>query len=252
MWEPGPKGPLIKGTLMRKYSTGGIVPALVVPVLVVPALVVLAIVGLTSRPVCADTGIPFVGEIEFVPEVEVAIRMLPDASGPPLSEARTVDTLVMDATIGVRLVDEYWQFIPNFPAEDLWLAFAVDPGTATACFNHPNIPGGIFIADAATDSYGWTSFALPLRGGGWSTGPVTVYLNGEPAFGPDLILHPPLPLRANSPDLNGDGAVNLADLSQFTQDLLGVYHFRSDLYWDAVINLSDVSLIAQGNGVVCE
>ena len=242
MWESRPKGPLVKGTPMRKYSTGGIVPA----------FFVLALVGLTSQPVCADTGIPFVGEIEFVPEVEVAIRMLPDASGPPLSEARTVDTVVMDATIGVRLVDEYWLSIPNFPAEDLWLAFAVDPGTAAACFNHPNFPGGIFIADAATDSDGWTSFALPLRGGGWSTGPVTVYLNGEPAYGPDLILHPPLPLCANSPDLNGDGAVNLADLSQFTQDLLGVYHFRSDLYWDAVINLSDVSLIAQGNGVVCE
>ena len=157
-----------------------------------------------------------------------------------------------DATIRVQLVGEFWEPIVNFPPEDLWLAFAVEPGTATACFNHPSYPGGIFTADAATDSDGWTTFSLPQRGGGWSTGPVTVYLMGAAAFDPNFEHHPPLPLRVNSPDLTGDGAVNLADLSQFTQDLLGNYHFRSDLFWDEVINLSDVGLIVQGNGVACE
>jgi len=179
--------------------------------------------------------------------------MTPDGNGAPLSEARQLDGSVVDATIRVRLVDSWLNPIANFPFEDMWLQFELDGGTATGCLSYGgNYEGGVFLADASTDVDGWTEFALPLRGGGWTEGPVWIYLNGGPAMDPDFMTWPALPLRANSPDLNGDLLVNLSDFAPFTGDLFSVYHYRSDLMWDGVLDLSDVVLFTGSIGVVCE
>ncbi len=52
-------------------------------------------------------------------------------------------------------------------------------------------------------------------------------------------------LQCNSVDMNADGAINLSDISLFTQFYFGVYNFRADFTWDGAINLSDISIFTQ-------
>ncbi len=58
-------------------------------------------------------------------------------------------------------------------------------------------------------------------------------------------------LSYNSPDMNGDGSVNLADMGMFSTDFYGEYHFRSDFFRDGAINLSDVGQLATSFGANC-
>ncbi|MDX2472329.1 MAG: hypothetical protein QNL91_01345 [Candidatus Krumholzibacteria bacterium] len=56
----------------------------------------------------------------------------------------------------------------------------------------------------------------------------------------------------NSPDINGDGVVNLTDVPLFAGDFHGgAYDFRSDFHYDGIVNLSDVVHMAQGLGSSC-
>ncbi|MEZ4386877.1 MAG: hypothetical protein R3D98_04750 [Candidatus Krumholzibacteriia bacterium] len=203
-------------------------------------LVLLGAAAATAAPV-------YVGHLLFSAAQEASIMMSPDGSGPPLTEARSSGGAVIDASIDVQLVDFLFDPILNFPREDLWLQFA-DDGTVGSCFQG----GLIFPADDDTDLNGWTRFALPPRGGGWSAGPATVYLNGSPAYDPGGLVYPSVPLRANSPDLNGDLAVDLSDIALFTQDLFSGDTYRSDLNWDGQINIVDIALFVGHIGVVCE
>ncbi len=216
-------------------------------------LITIASLILLSSLALADTGVPFVGAIEHDLVGPATILVHPDGSGPPLSEARAGGTTV-DATIRVRLVDLYGYPIAVFPSEDLWLQFEVGEGTATGCFNNGSFPGGSFMADEDTDFDGWTQFAEPLRGGGWSEVSVTIYLNGWPAMDPDQTVYPSIPLGMVSPDINGDLVVGLSDIAYFVSDLMnpGGVNPRSDFNNDSVINLSDVALMAQGLGTSCE
>lgn len=207
---------------------------------------------LLAAAALADQPALIVYEIDFAPGEEASILMYPDGSGPSLTEAVVLGGDEVDATIGIWLMTDEGVPIADFPPEDIWLQWVEEPETLDGCLDYgPNHPGGVFIADAATDIDGWTAFTQPLRGGGWSAGPVTVFVNGEPAEGPWGSPHPPVPLRANSPDLSGDRQVNLTDITLFIQDYFGEYAYRSDLRWDGVINLTDISLFAQGVGMVC-
>ena len=58
-------------------------------------------------------------------------------------------------------------------------------------------------------------------------------------------------LIANSPDIDGNLIVNLGDLGLFADNFFGEYDFRSDFYWDGVLNLSDVGRMATTFGEVC-
>jgi len=209
------------------------------------------VVTLITPAAQADSGIPYVWSIEFAAAEEASIRIVPDGSGPTLPEAEDSSGFQIDASIEVMLVDLYGYPVVNFPGEDLWLQWFEVPGTIAGCTNSGGFPGGIFTADGANDADGRAVFTQPLRGGGWSEGPVTVFLNGMPA--PDIWggTFPPLPLRANSPDLSGDRLVDLTDITLFVQDLGGEYAYRSDLRWDCVINLTDIVLFSLGLGVVC-
>ncbi len=196
-------------------------------------------------------GIPYVGEIIYTAG-EATILVLPDGSGPPLSEARSAGGAVVDATVRVRLVDEFFAYVPYFPNEDLWLQWSEDPGTVRGCLQYPNFPGGVFIADGWTNVQGWTEFALPRRGGGHSSGTVTVYLNGLPAYHPSLPPFEPLPLHFVSPDIDGSLSVDLGDLTLFAADYLVAPDARSDFNVDGAVNLADLATFSQGFSIACE
>jgi hypothetical protein len=206
-----------------------------------------------ATPPAADSGIPWVGEVVFASPAEASVLMRPDAAGAPLTDARLAGGGAVDATVAVRLVDEDYLPVAYFPREDVWLQFAIDPGTADGCVNYGiQTPGGPFLPDHATDLDGWTEWSQPLWGGGWSGGPATVFLNGSPAMDPEQLVHPPVPLRVNGPDLDGDLVVDLTDVVLFTQDLHGSYRYRSDYDWNGVVNIVDIVHFTQAIGCACE
>jgi hypothetical protein len=182
----------------------------------------------------------------------VTILAVLDGTGLPLTEARTAEGTVVDATIRLRIVADDHTPVGGYPQEDIWLEFPLTAGPVRSCVIgswHPD--RGVFLADGPTDSDGWTSFSLPWAAGGWSAGPATLYILGGQAMWYTSGWVPPLAIRINSPDLTGDRQVNLADLNAFAQDYLGSYNFRSDLICDSVLNLSDVSLFTRHFGTAC-
>lgn len=200
----------------------------------------------------AATGIPFVGQILHSSH-EASVLVVPDGSGPPLTGAVEFGGAPIDVTIRVQLVDIDFAPVALFPPEDLWLRFNPEPGPVESCqLSPPNLPGGMFPADAPTDAGGWTEFALPLRGGGWSEGPCAVYLNGSPAQSPGGWVFDTIPLRTNSPDLDGDLVVDLTDIVLFARDFRGDYAYRSDYNWDGQVDLSDVVRFVPHIGRHCE
>ena len=178
----------------------------------------------------------------------VSIMVVPDGSGVDFSEARTIDGQVVDATIRIQLWlgDEYGPIgpLPGWSAEDISFR-AVDDHTQSCT------QGYLITGHGVTDSDGWTEITLAPHGGGWTQGVLEVCFLADPALieDPDPSV---LSIQFNSPDINGDGLVDLADASLFAQDFFsGTAPFRSDFVWDGVLNLSDVVAIAQNLGVGC-
>ncbi|MEN8005541.1 MAG: hypothetical protein ABFS42_00915 [Candidatus Krumholzibacteriota bacterium] len=163
------------------------------------------------------------------------LMSVPNGNGNPFTLASDGVGNV-DATITVVVNDATPAPIANYPFEDIWL-ISVDGGMA-ACV------GGA-TADASTDALGVTEFQTPLQAGGWSTSDSRVIINGNAIPGDVSLGH-------NSPDLDGSGAVNLTDVQIFAGDFFDVaYNFRSDLFFDAVVNLSDLPLLAAAVGATC-
>jgi len=211
-------------------------------------LVLAVVLGVfMSTGAAAGVGNPYVGSVIGANSEDASLFILPDGSGPSFMEAVGYGGHTIDARIIVSLVDEYFDPIPYFPREDIWLAPEV--GGVFFC-NH--ISNGGFYCDAATDEYGLAYFILPLAGGGWSIWPPYVYLNGERAVHPTGMTHPPVSMRFNSADINADGRVDLIDISRFAYDYLFGYHYRCDFHWDGVLNVADVALLASGVGANCE
>lgn len=178
---------------------------------------------------------------------EVSLMILPDGSGPPLAAASLFGGQVTDATVELRIADEFGTGLADFPAEDLWLDDG--NGQAVGC----GFSGAFLYADGPTDANGVASFSGSPAGGGTANGTVYVYLSGGRATEIGLfgVEHPPLNLRLNSPDLNADGKVDLSDLPTFATDFYGTYNYRSDFVWDGVVNLTDVVKMAGALGHDC-
>ncbi len=214
--------------------------------------ILVLVLALAAIPVAAHA-IPNVWGVwnwEFDEPVHIVVT--PSAAGTPLSSANHPDGTTVDATIRVQL----WvqgdvigepnepMPVPNFPAEDIWLEM---PGL-NWCLGGPN-------ADGNTDADGWFTFSQPLGMGGWSDPPagspyVFVMVNGSALFEENGPAITPA-IMANSPDINGDLVVNLQDVSLFTIDYFAGYFFRSDFFWDGVLNLSDVAGLAVAVGDEC-
>jgi len=210
---------------------------------------IILVMGILVLATAASASIPdFWGVWNWEYSDPVHLMVLPSGGGPSFAEASFIGGVPVDATIHVQLwLQDGWNPagpLANFPAEDLWLH---SPGLVSC-------PSGA-SADADTDSEGWFSFSLPPRMGGWadsSSEPAALQIiisgdvlrdeNGDPI---EVLM------VVNSPDINGDLNVNLADVGMFCSNFFGQYSFRSDFHWDGVLNLADVGRLASGVGSQC-
>jgi hypothetical protein len=173
-----------------------------------------------------------------------SIINVPHGGGDPLNMARMFGSGLMDATITLTLLDSSAMPIVGYPAEDIWL-HVPDSGAG----DYISCPAGN-IADSPTNSSGQTTFSNSMRAGGsgsgswimigtWPTPEFPIYFPGSDLF------------HFNSPDINGDLQVNLSDIAIFAGDFFGAYNYRSDFFWDGVLNLADIGFLAQGVGASC-
>jgi hypothetical protein len=178
---------------------------------------------------------------------QVSLFCLPNGLGDPLTQAFAFPGQQVDASVMFQAMNAQNLPIPGLPIERMWLD---DPaGNLQLC--PPNPVRFASVASFPTDPAGNTVFSGPFFAGGHIAPgqPLQVYVewvNG-------LIVPMPLSLdiAINSPDINGDLQVNLSDVVAFTQDYFGAYNYRSDFFWDGVLNLSDVARMAQGMGAIC-
>ena len=165
---------------------------------------------------------------------------LPNGLGTTFANARSTGGVV-NATITLTVLDGGGGPVANFSATDMWLEKEVVASTG----NFAACTGGT-AADLNTNASGVTTWAAPLRAGGWSTSKTLVVINGAA-----LTSNTGLILQHNSADINGDGNANLSDIPLFVADFYGAYSFRSDLLFDGIVNLSDIPRVASGVGAVC-
>ena len=170
------------------------------------------------------------------PEV-LGLMVVPDGSGPDFTEAQSAYSGTFDASISLLFLDGLGIPVSGFPAEDMWLVS--DDSGMVSC------PGGT-IADGPTNATGQATFSRAMKAGGWSNGLTLLVVNGA-----EVYTQPGVALHINSPDINGDLLVNLSDVQLFAGDFYGSYHFRSDLAFDNVINLSDIVPLSRALGATC-
>ena len=187
--------------------------------------------------------IVYVAQLEYDFQEHVCLLIVPDGSGPDFTGARYFGGAVADATLRLQLMwaDEWgWSDIASyFPASEI-IILPEDFSHIDRCQSW-----GVTQADADTDLEGWTTISQAPQAGGWSNTPVMIEPYADPAPGrPEIYF--------NSPDINADGTVDLADVGLFAQDFLaGSGAFRSDFFWDGQLNLADLGLLAQHMGASC-
>ena len=188
----------------------------------------------------AWAGVPDLGlSTAVIPDgaAGASVFALPNGLGSSLDEAFADGGATVDATITLTLVDSNGDGIFLYPFQDLWLETS-DNGLAYC--------NGGTDADASTDENGQTTWTNPVNGGGCSDGElVEIYVAGSPLSGAGL------DITFNSADLNGDLAVNLADIVTFTQVLNGDYDYCADFNNDGAINLADIVRMTGGIGAAC-
>jgi hypothetical protein len=182
--------------------------------------------------------------------VPVSIFSVPNGSGEPLNAAQASNcpdpASTVDATITVRLTNESGDPVSGFPADKI---------TVAAQFGGWNqCPDNVLYADGPTNASGETTISGALHAGGASGAGELMLVQVDD---PDLAstTYPGglagLQYWVNSPDFDGNLAVDLADVVPFAQDYFGTYEYRSDFYWDCSILLGDVGRMSQGLGSAC-
>lgn len=166
---------------------------------------------------------------------QVSVYSLPNAGGQGFGGVFVFGGSTTDATVTVTLLDAAMTPVFNYPSEDLWIE--TDTGSFTFC-------AGGTVADFSTNQNGQTTWNDPMFAGASGAG-LVIIVNG------DALNQGPLDYLFNSPDINADLVVNLTDVVFFTQAFFGSYDYASDFYWDGIMNLSDIVLMAQGTGSSC-
>lgn len=205
------------------------------------ASLAVAVAGI-PLPARADWGIPnmYLSQAWFTvsPGTTATLLVVPDGSGPPLSQARLHNGSLIDRVLHLQAFDDLGT--PVYQLEPDHWTLAWQDGGVHAC-------GGTLQPDRTTGADGMTEWALPLRAGGYSRSLVRVTWHGQP-----LLTNNGLVLQVNSPDLNGDLVVDLLDVTLFAQDYFADdYRFRSDLHADGDVNISDIVPMVQHLGARC-
>ncbi len=207
-----------------------------------PKFVILVLAfAFITQPGLALSGVPDLVTSEAFIAFEgpgfASLLVIPDGNGNRFTEAHDELGNVVDATITLYLRDGAGSSIANYPFEDLWLE-SIDGGLVSCI--------GGSTADDNTDYQGITQWVNPMFAGGYSPNPVLVIISGT-ALGSN----PGLPLRFNSPDINGDLTVNLQDVSILAIDFSMGYSFRCDFNGDGYLNLRDIPIFAEHFGAQC-
>lgn len=201
------------------------------------SILIVSLLAVARVSVAAD--LPPLPQFEAWMDQPGHVRVAPDGNGLSLTEAYAPGGgMIVDATIHIILRD--WDFDPvvNYPAEDVWLEGGSSDDFAFCI-------GGT-IASGNTDSQGYTSIVGPLQAGGQippGTQPA-VLVAGVAIWDTDL------PLTVNSPDVNGDLVVNLADVAAMA-GALGGYDWRVDFNVDGIVNLADIASFVGSIGGEC-
>lgn len=212
--------------------------------LIVLSILTMAMMAGAASFVNAETGVPDLEkswvEMAWIGPSSPVLFNVPNGGGAAFFEAYTLDGYVVDATITLYLRDSDDEPVTNYAADNMWLMTNDALGGFAPCFEGT-------IPDSPTDpDNGVTTWANPLRAGGWSEGQTVVMIDGSP------LLSVGLNLRHNSPDIDGNGTVNLTDLPYFVVDFFSInYSFRSDFFYDGQINLSDVPPFAANRNNAC-
>jgi hypothetical protein len=139
------------------------------------------------------------------------------------------------ATVTVTLLDASMLPVPNYPFQDIWL-------DDTGDFSIALCQGGS-TADANTNASGVTTIGGVISGGGF-TQTTQVWVAGTPLSGAALTV------ALNSPDINGDLAVDIVDFGTFGTDF-GTTLFRSDFVFDGSVDIADFGTFGVSFGQVC-
>jgi hypothetical protein len=120
----------------------------------------------------------------------------------------------------------------------------------------PCVWDGFFAADGPTDADGVLFFRGTMPGGGHSAGPLWATIPGCDGLPVICYVDDPLPITVNSPDINGDGTVDLSDIGAFAIDFNVSSPgpdelLRCDFTHDGRLNLSDVAILAAHRGHGC-
>lgn len=180
-----------------------------------------------------------VGTASIATGSPVSVFTVPNRSGDPLTNCYLYGGARANATITLNVADDDGHALVGVPAENLTLRTTL--GGLQTCAEGA-------IADGPTNAAGVTTFTRPVAGGAHSrpsAGERTrVYVDGRGT--PQLFN-----VAFNSPDVNGDLAVSLADIPPFAAAYFGAYDYAFDFRWDGVLNLTDVSLLAGAIGATC-
>lgn len=163
------------------------------------------------------------------------VLMTPASTGNAISDGRQLPGTPVDCTITVTVLDAGMLPVANYPFQDIYVDDAGGGGMVLC-------QGGS-VADADTDNSGVTTISGIIGGGGFTTSS-QVYISGTPLAGPALAV------GFNSPDIDPNLVVDIADFSQFGIDF-GSTQFRSDLVYDGSVDLADFSAFGLTFGQSC-
>ena len=188
----------------------------------------------------ASAGVPDLEEttagLAYTGTETLSLFNLPNGAGKAFTASFLPGGAETDGTINLTLRDGFGDPIPNFAAQDMWIASA-DNGMVPC--------GGTAGADFNTNAAGETSWANPIFAGGYSQALCIVYINGDA-----LTSNGGLALSFNSADISGDGVVNLTDAGFFS-GYLGGTDYAGDFNNDSVVNVSDAGFMANSLGASC-
>lgn len=160
-------------------------------------------------------------------------------------------TALSDATSGGIEIVVYW--LQYFNDQATWVGTEFDPYFVTPL--GVELCGGavVFQADMSTGPPVLFS-EQPVYGGGHSP----VGSDGYPTAPVYYVWAPsecgtvPMQIYFNSPDINGDLTVDMADAGLFSQDFSAGYNYRSDFNFDGVINMADAGMLSAATGANCQ